>query len=51
MRRADDNESVLGAKGGNNVWNVFMSRVRCGGVVGEGGGNDASTSWNKSGAR
>lgn len=36
--------SVLGARGGNRVWNDFMSSDRCGGVVGDGGGKDARTS-------
>jgi hypothetical protein len=35
----------LGEREGKRVWNVFMTRGRCGGVVGDGGGKDARTSF------
>lgn len=44
IRRAEERDRDWGASGGNNVWNDFIKRVRCGGVVGPGGGNDANTS-------
>jgi hypothetical protein len=43
-RRAEDRARVCGESGGNRVWKDFMRRVRCGGVVGDGAGKEASTS-------
>ena len=48
MRRAEERVRVWGASGGKSVWKAFMTSGRCGGVVGEGGGKDARTSWSES---
>jgi hypothetical protein len=44
-RRADEREIVLGESGGNMLWNDFIIRERCGGVVGDGGGKEANTNY------
>jgi hypothetical protein len=36
---------VFGERGGNSDWKDFIRSGRWGGVVGEGGGKDASTSY------
>lgn len=43
--RAEERVSVWGERGGKRVWKDFMRRGRWGGVVGEGGGNEARTSY------
>lgn len=43
-RRAEESESVWGESGGKRDWKDFMSSVRCGGVLGDGGGKEARTS-------
>lgn len=42
-RRAEEREIDPGESGGNRLWNDFITRERWGGVVGDGGGNDART--------
>jgi hypothetical protein len=44
-RRAAERVRVLGDNGGKSVWNVFIRRGICGGVVGEGDGKEANTSY------
>lgn len=51
MRRAPERDIEFGASGGNMDWNVFIRRGRCGGVFGEGGGKDASTSYKVKGIK
>ena len=43
-RRAEEREIVPGERGGKRLWKAFITRERCGGVFGPGGGKDASTS-------
>lgn len=44
-RRAEEREIVPGESGGKRLWKVFITRERCGGVFGLGGGKDARTSF------
>ena len=44
IRRAEEREIVPGERGGKRLWKVFITRERCGEVLGPGGGKDASTS-------
>ena len=43
-RRAEEREMVPGESGGKRLWKAFITRERCGGAFGPGGGKDASTS-------
>ena len=43
-RRAEESERDSGLRGGKRDWKDFMRRVRCEGVLGEGGGKEARTS-------
>src|ERR1700722_8629299 len=44
-RRAEESVTVFGERGGKSVWKDFIRRGRCAGVVGDGGGKDAKTSF------